>query len=229
MPVPVPSSAPRRADAPPELAFAVEGAHAVKFAAVPTLMLALRVERVGGGPVRSIALNTQIRIAATQRSYREGEQERLVELFGRTDQWDKSLHSMLWTNIAVNVPTFTDSTLFDLPVPCTYDLEVSAGKYFQALHDGEVPLELLFSGTVFYSHADGQLQISPIPWSQDVDFRLPLGVWNETMDYYFPNSAWLRLGRAGFDRLCAYRARHVLPTWEATMERLLRDEPEEAV
>jgi len=227
VPLPLPSSAPGRADAPPELSFVVEDAGAVRFAAVPTLTLTLRIERVGGGPVRSIALNTQIRIAATQRSYEVSEQERLVELFGRSDQWDKSLHSMLWTNIAANVPAFTDSTLFELSVPCTYDLEVSAGKYFQALKGGEIPLELLFGGTVFYPQPGGQLQISPIPWSQEVDFRLPLGVWNETMDYYFPNSAWLRLGRASFDRLCAYRARHTLPTWEATMERLLRDEPEE--
>lgn len=223
MSVPASRSATAPAPAAPELSFTVEGAEPVKLAAIPTIAFSVRIERAGGGPVRSIALNTQLRIAATRRSYQAAEQERLVELFGRTEQWDRSLRSVLWTYTAVNVPPFTDSTVFELPVACTYDLEVTTGKYFHALDEGEVPLELLFSGTVFYPDGDGQLQIAPIPWDREADYRLPVSVWRETMDHYFPGSAWLRLGRESFDRLCAYKGRHALPSWEATIERLLGD------
>jgi len=222
MSVPVHSAAPPAAAAP-QLSFAVESAEAVKFAAVPTIAFGVRIERAGGGPVRSIALNTQLRIAATRRSYDAGEQARLAELFGRTEQWDRSLRSMMWTNAAVNVPPFTDSTLFELPVACTYDLEVTTGKYFHALDEGEVPLELLFSGSIFYPGPGGQLQIAPVPWDREADYRLPVRVWRETMDHYFPDSAWLRLGRNSFDRLCAYKGRNALPSWDATFERLLGD------
>ena len=47
------------------------------------------------------------------------------------------------------VPGFTGSTELDLPVPLTYDMEIGATRYFAGLEDGEVPLLLLFSGTVF--------------------------------------------------------------------------------
>ena len=45
---------------------------------------------------------------------------------------------------------------------------------------------------------------------------MPVEVWRETMDLYFPGSAWLRLDRETFERLYAYRARKVLPSWEET-------------
>ena len=47
------------------------------------------------------------------------------------------------------VPSFTGSIEVDVPVPCTYDLEIAATSYFHALDEGDIPLVLLFSGTVF--------------------------------------------------------------------------------
>jgi predicted alpha-1,6-mannanase (GH76 family) len=43
------------------------------------------------------------------------------------------------------------------------------------------------------------------------------------IDRYFPDTAWLRLGRDSFERLRAYRARHTLLTWEQAIDRLLDD------
>ena len=51
----------------PNLDFRVEGAEVQEFAAVPNLLFKLRVENLEEEPIRSVALNTQIRIAATQR------------------------------------------------------------------------------------------------------------------------------------------------------------------
>jgi hypothetical protein len=140
----------------PNLDFRVEGAEVQEFAAVPNLLFKLRVENLEEEPIRSVALNTQIRIAATQRHYDAVEQERLLELFGEPSRWKDTLRSLLWTHTVLQVPAFSGSTVADMPVPCTYDLEVVAAKYFYALEDGEVPLEFLFSGTVFYAGEDGR-------------------------------------------------------------------------
>lgn len=109
----------------------------------------------------------------------------------------------------------------ELPVPCSYDFNVAATKYFYALAAGDVPLTLLFSGTMFYAADDGRLQVAQIPWDQEADFRLPVQVWRELMEHYYPNSAWLCLRRDIFDRLYAFKREHGLPTWEQALEQLL--------
>ena len=48
-------------------------------------------------------------------------------------------------------------------MPCTYDLEVAAAKYFYSLPDGDVPLRFHFNGTIFYRGEDGRLQIAMVP------------------------------------------------------------------
>lgn len=204
----------------PELDFGVEAAEVLAFAAVPSLLFKLRIDNADGEPVRSVALNVQIRIATSARQYTRGEQERLLELFGPPYRWGVTLKSLLWANATVLVPPFTGSTLVDLPVPCTYDFDVVSAKYFHTLEDGEVPLEFLFSGTVFYAGPLG-LQAVQISWDKEARFRLPVGLWQQMMDHYFPNSAWLRLHRDTFDRLYRYKARQGLPTWEDALDRLL--------
>ena len=102
---------------------------------------------------------------------------------------------MLWTHTNTVVPPFHDQTTVALPVPCTFDFNVAATKYFAALSEGEVPLNLMFSGTVFYEAADGTLQAEQIPWDKEARFWLPVWVWKEMIDLYYPNSAWLCLRR----------------------------------
>jgi hypothetical protein len=203
----------------PQLGFAVEGAEAVRYAAAPTLAFALRVE--SDRPVRSLSLNVQIRIVPTRRSYDAADEDGLVELFGTPDRWGDTLRGFLWTNATLLVPPFEGSTVAELSVACTYDLEVAATKYFHALRDGEVPLELLFSGTVFYLGDEGQLRTSKVPWECEAQFRLPVAVWKEAIAHRFPGTAWLRLQQDVFDRLAAYKAHGTHPTWEAAISDLL--------
>ena len=211
----------------PDLDFRVEGAEVLEYAAVPSLVFKLRIENLEEEPIRSVALNTQIRIAATQRHYEAAEQERLLELFGEPSRWKDTLRSLLWTHTVVQVRPFSGSTVVDMPVPCTYDLEVIGSKYFYALEEGEVPLEFLFSGTVFYAEAGGRLQVDRISWEKEAEFRLPVRLWKEMMEHYFPNTAWIRLRRDAFDRLYDYKVRRALPTWETTVEALLRASEQE--
>jgi hypothetical protein len=212
------------AEEAPQLSFSIEEGGVLEPAAVPTLRFALRVESTR--PVRSASLNVQLRIGATRRAYGDGEEERLAELFGRPEQWGRSLRSLHWTSVTLQVPGFEDSTVAELPVTCTYDLEVTASKYLDSLEGGDVPLEFLFGGTVFYAEAGGRLQVRPVSWDQEAEFRLPVAVWRAMMDRHFPNSAWLRVRRDVFERLHAYRARNSLLTWEEALERLLAEEEE---
>jgi hypothetical protein len=206
----------------PDLDFRVVGAEVLEFAAVPSLLFKLRVENLEGEPIRSVSLNTQVRIAATQRHYDTAEQHRLLEVFGEPHRWGQTLRSLLWAHTTLQVPRFSGSTVVDMPIPCTYDMEVVGSKYFHALEDGEVPLEFLFSGTVFYAAEGGRLQIARISWEKEAEFRLPVRLWKETMERYFPNSAWIRLHKDAFDQLYDYKVRMGLPTWEAAVEALLR-------
>jgi hypothetical protein len=59
---------------------------------------------------------------------------------------------------------------------------------------------------------------------------MPVSVWRDLVDAHFPNSAWLRCGRETLDALSAFKAKHALPTWDATLRALLSaaGEPEEA-
>jgi hypothetical protein len=204
----------------PALAFAVTGAARLEHAAAPTLRFTLHVDS-GGAAVRSVLLDTQIRIAATRRAYAPASDDRLFDLFGARKDWGTTVRSLLWTHTTLSVPAFTGTTDVDLLVPCTYDLDVTATRYFDALGDGDVPLEFLFSGTVFYSAEDGRLQTARLSWELEAEYRLPVAVWRETMDHHFPGTAWLRLDRASHDRLVAYKARRALASWADVLDELL--------
>ena len=215
----------------PELNFEVERAEPVPHAASPLLNFKLKITDVAGAAALSIpavALRCQIRIEPTRRKYVAPEQERLLDLFGAPARWGQTLRSMLWAHASLVVPPFTGQTIVDLPVPCSYDFNLAATKYFYALQDGEVALSLLFSGTIFYTEEeDGSLQTSPISWEKEAAFKLPVQVWKSMMNHYYPNSAWLCLRQDVFDRLYLFKSRLSLPTWEQALERLLDAGPAE--
>lgn len=206
----------------PDLSFQIEGAEAVPFTASPLLAFKLRVTNADAEePIQTIALRCQIQIESARRKYTVAEQERLLDLFGEPERWSRTLRPMLWTHTSAIVTPFQGSTLVDLQVPCTFDFNVAAAKYFAGLEDGEVPLNLMFSGTVFYETVDSGLQVEQIPWDREAKYRLPVHVWKEMMDIYYPNTAWLCLRRDVFNRLSQYKMRQGIPTWEQTLDSLL--------
>jgi Family of unknown function (DUF6084) len=213
----------------PDLSFQIEKAEPERFSAAPTLLFKLRISNtVAGETVHSVALRCQIQLEVTRRQYSTGDQSHLRDLFGAPERWSQTLKNMLWTHASIVAPAFEDSTVVDLPVPCTFDFNVAATKYFHGLAEGDVPLNFLFSGTVFYGDGEGSLQVAPIPWDKEARFRLPVKAWHEMMDIYYPNSAWLCLRRDVFERLHQYKVENAIPTWEQTFERIL-PVPEETV
>ena len=59
----------------------------------------------------------------------------------------------------------------------------------------------------------GALQVSQIPWDKEARYRLPVHVWQQMMDLYYPNTAWLCLRKDVFDRLYHYKVRRGIPTF----------------
>jgi Family of unknown function (DUF6084) len=206
------------------LAFAVAGASAELHAAVPTLNFRLRICDGSGAAVHSILLRCQLQIETRRRLHSANEQERLTDMFGEAARWKQTLRPLLWTQTTIAVPAFQGATEIDLPLTCTYDFEVTAAKYLQSLEGGEVPLLFLFSGTVF-AKADHGFQIQQVPWDRETSYRMPVAVWRDLMDSYFPGSAWIRLRRESLDALQRYRARHALASWDEAIAKAL-DEKE---
>ncbi len=201
----------------PALTFSVTGAARVEHAAVPTLRFVLGV--ASDSPVRSVMLDVQVQIAARRRGYDEPAHDRLFELFGPVADWGTTLRTLLWTRTTVVVPGFSEHTEVNVDVPCSYDLEVAASRYLDALSDGEVPLEFLFSGSVFYMDS-GALQTTRLSWESEAGYRLPVQVWKETMERYFRGTAWVRLSKESFDRLSAFKSRNALATWDDALAEL---------
>lgn len=205
----------------PELDFRIEDAYAQEHAAAPTIVFRLAVQSRGGHAVRSALLDTQIQINARARPYDAGDADGLADLFGSSERWSTTLRTLLWTRTTRVVPAFEDATVVDLPVTCSYDLDVVASRYFGGVGSGGVPLEFLFSGTVFYSGAGGMLQASRISWEKEATYSLPVSVWRETMDRHFPGTAWLRVSQQTYDRLTEERARRGEADFEGTLAALL--------
>ncbi|HEX4202776.1 MAG TPA: DUF6084 family protein [Ktedonobacteraceae bacterium] len=212
----------------PDLSFKVVGAEVPAYAAVPTLIFKLHITNaIEQQSIHSVTLHSQIQLAVTRRRYSPEAQAQLLELFGEPKRWGETLRSLLWTHSNVFVPQFSGDVTVDLPIACTYDFEVVAAKYFHALGDGDIPLEFLFSGTIFYEGEAGNLQVAQISWSKEASYRLPVTVWQEMMARYYPNSAYIRLNKDVFDRLYQYKATHSLPNWEDAIVRLLQSSDEE--
>jgi hypothetical protein len=203
-----------------ELTFGCTQARAERYTAAPTLSFHLTIAEGTGARVHAIALRCQIRIEPHLRRYGQAEAERLHDLFGDTGRWADTVKPIQLTTVTAMVGPFSERTGFDLPVPCTYDLEVASARYMQGLDDGTIPLLLLFSGTVFLAAEEG-LRVELVPWSREARFRLPVSVWREMVDQHFPGSAWLRCSRPTLDALSAFKASRALPTWDATLIALM--------
>ena len=206
----------------PELVFECLGAHSDPYAAGPTLTFRLRIAETTGERVHAIALRVQLRIEPQNRRYSEHEAQQLAGLFGDRTRWGETQRPLQFAEVAVMVPSFTGSVELDMPVPCTYDLEIAATGYFHALDEGDIPLVLLFSGTLITRGGNG-FSVTRVPWHKEATCRVPVSEWRAMMDRFFPNSGWLRLDVNTLEALARYKNAHALPTWERTIETLLTE------
>jgi len=206
----------------PDLSFEVTGAEPLPYTVSPQLVFKVLVTNADAEEqIQSVMLRCQIQIETVRRQYKAEEQAKLFELYGEPERWGQTLKTLLWTHANVAVQPFAGSTTVELPIPCTFDFNVATTKFFNGLSDGDIPLCLLFSGTVFYHDHAGALQISQISWEKEANYRLPVSIWKEMMNHYYPNSAWLNIRRDVFGKLQDYKMRNALPSWEQALEKLL--------
>jgi Family of unknown function (DUF6084) len=208
----------------PEPEFEVLGVRPMRHAAAPTLMLDLHVSEPSGRQVYMIGLTVQLMLEPARRGYDEATRERLAGLFGAPERWAVTTHSLVWAQLDVVVPEFTGSTTVAVPLACSYDLELAAAKYLDALPDGEVPMALHFNGIVYYPNEQGGLQMVLVPWSRSADYRMPVTVWRETIEHYYPNTGWVAMRSETLRALERARIARGAPTYDACVKQLLEEQ-----
>jgi hypothetical protein len=205
-----------------ELTFTVVDVVPERYAATPNLLARIRIEETTGERVHALALRAQIRIEPQRRRYDDTEEQALLDLFGDRTRFAETLKPFAWLHASTVAQGFTGSTEIALPLPCTYDFEVSGTTYLHALRDGEVPLLFLFSGTVFTRGSTG-FSVTQVPWDREARFRLPVAVWRDLMESYFPGTEWLRMRRDTVEALAHYRHVRGLTTWDDVVITLLAE------
>jgi hypothetical protein len=205
-----------------EPVFTVLDVEPVPHAATPELRFHLHVEDPTGREVHTIALSTQIQIDPARRAYDDETRARLVDLFGAPERWASTTQVFRWAHVSALVPGFIGATSFAIDVPCTYDLEVAASKYFYSLSEGEVPLSFLFNGMVLYSGDEDRLQVAQVPWSCTARWRMPVDAWKKVMAAYYPGGGWVRVETSTLDALAGRKAAEGHHSFDALIKELLR-------
>ena len=200
--------------------FSVVEIFAEPYAASPQLTARLRIEETSGQVIHAMALRCQVRIDPQRRGYTDEDAAGLLSLFGERERWSQTLKPFLWMQTNTMVQGFTGITETDLALPCSYDFEVTGSRYLHAVGEGAVPLSLMFSGTVFTKGSSG-FGVQQVPWDCDATYSLPVEVWRQVIDFYYPNTGWIRMDRDVLSALAGYKSRHGLTTWEETVQRLL--------
>ncbi len=204
-----------------EPAFSVLDVAPVAHAATPTLEFALHVSDPDGRDIHTIALSVQVRIDPARRQYDAETRARLIDLFGAPERWGATTHSFQWAHVDVLVPGFTGATSFGLRLPCTYDLEVAAAKYFYSLPDGEIPLSFHFTGMVLYAGEHDRLQVAQVPWSCSAQWMMPVDAWRRAIRAFYPEGGWVRLTQATLDALMERKAARGDHDFDQTVRGLL--------
>lgn len=209
-----------------DLAFTVVDVTPEPYAVTPMLIARIGVSASGDEPVHTIALRCQIRFEPLRRGYSDEEAVGLADLFGPRERWASSQHTFVWQHCTAMVQGFTGSTEVSLPLECTYDFEVAGAKYLHALRDGIVPLQFLFSGTVFRAGAHG-FSVQQVPWDCEDHYRMPVSVWRDLIQQHYPDNGWVRLPHDTVEALATYKSERGLLSIDDAVTSLLDTAREE--
>ncbi|MCV7228510.1 DUF6084 family protein [Mycolicibacterium komossense] len=175
------------------------------YSVTPRLIARIDVAADGDDPVHAIALRAQVRIEPLRRPYSDDEAAGLTDMFGPRSRWSNTQRTFLWQHAAAMVQGFASRTEVVLPLDCTYDFEVTGSKYLHALRDGTIPLQFLFSGTIFTRGKTG-FAVTQVPWDQESQYDVPVRIWRDLVHQHYPNSGWVRLGHDTIAALAEYKS-----------------------
>lgn len=205
-----------------DLTFTIADLFVEPYAVAPQLTARLHVEESTDTAIHAIALRAQVRIEPQRRAYTPDEERALLEMFGARERWYDTLKPFMWMQTSAMLQGFTGVTEVDLALPTTYDFDVTASKYLHALRDGSVTIVLLFSGTIF-TRGERGFGVEQVPWDREARYEMPIAVWHELIEHYYPGTGWLRLDRAVIEQLARHKAERGFTTWEEMLQTLLPD------
>ncbi|MDT5335894.1 MAG: hypothetical protein QOD90_1399 [Mycobacterium sp.] len=197
------------------------------YSLTPRLSARVGIATSDDEPIRAIALRCQVRIEPLRRNYTDNEAAGLTDLFGPRERWANTQRTFLWQHSTAMVTGFTNVTEVSMPLECTYDFEVAGSKYLHALRDGSIPLQFLFSGTVFGT-GDG-LAVQLVSWESEARYDLPVTVWRDLVKLHYPNAGWVRLGHDTVTALAAYKSARGMLDFDEAINTLLADAPQYSV
>ncbi len=207
--------------------FAVLDVAPEPYSVSPVLTARVSVAASGDDPVHAIALRCQVRIEPLRRSYSEAEAAGLLDLFGPRERWAATQRTFLWQHATAMVPGFAGNTTVALPLDCTYDFEVAAAKYLHALRDGALPLQFLFSGTIFVKSERG-FSVQQVPWDCEYRYNMPAAVWRDLIAQHYPNTGWVRLSHETIEALASFKSARGMLDLDHAVTSLLGTDREEA-
>jgi hypothetical protein len=193
----------------PDVTFSVLDVTPERYAVAPILQAHIGISSTGGETIHAIALRCQIRIQPLRRPYTDAEAAGLLDMFGPRERWSTTQQAFPWLHATSMVPGFTGTTTSTMALQCTYDVEVAAAKYFHALRDGTIPLQFLFSGTIFGSGERG-LRVRQVSWDCEDSYDMPVAVWQNLIAQHYPNSGWVRLSHDSIAALSEFKSRNCL-------------------
>jgi hypothetical protein len=199
------------------LTFTADGARPKRHAASPAIRFDLNV--ACDAPVEALVLRAEVRIEPQWREYSREEQLLLGDIFGAPERWGTTLRSLAWADVPVVIGAFEDVAQTHVDVPCSYDFESTATRLLHALHEGELQVRFLFSGTIFTAGPAG-FSCERVPWSAEALCRLPVRTWRDAMRACYGEYALLRVHRETLERLHAMRASCGALSWDELFDRL---------
>lgn len=212
---------------PLELTFTVVDVTPEPYSVSPVLTARVSVGASTDDPVHAIALRCQVRIEPLRRSYSDDEAAGLTDLFGPRERWATTQRTFLWQHCTALVPGFTGTTTTALALDCSYDFEVAAAKYLHALKDGTLPLQFLFSGTIFVKSERG-FSVQQVSWDCEHHYDMPVAVWRDLIAQHYPNTGWVRLSHDTITALAGYKSVRGLLDLDHAITSLLDAEREAA-
>jgi hypothetical protein len=207
-----------------DVTFAVLDVIPEPFSITPLLTARLGIAASDDEPIYAVALRCQTRIEPLRRGYSDAEAAGLVDMFGPRERWANTQRTFLWQHSTAMVPGFTGNSEASLSLECTYDFEVAAAKYLQALRDGFVPLQFLFSGTVF-TQGERKIAVQQVSWECESRYDLPVSVWRDLMRQHYPNAGWVRLHHDTIAALAEYKSEHGMLNLDDAVTTLIANAP----
>lgn len=208
----------------PDLAFAVTGVRAVADGWIPLLEFTLEIQsRPECEDVRALLLQIEVHIQPS-----EGTSRRMLSACPGESSAARgsgvaagAARRYRWTHVHTTVPAFAGTIAVPLLVPCSYDLNLAATRWFAACASDTVELAFEVGGTIIHMGDGAGLQVQPIPCGRDAIFAIPGATWMAMMEQHYPNSAWLYCRRDVIERLHAFKSDGDFDTWEEALEELL--------